>query len=237
MTPPTVQLSARPPAGVRCAFCHGPLLPADEQVACPRCDSRLHADCVVAARCPTLFCGHRFRTASLAPANGTLQQLGFVVAVLLPALCFVMNEANHGLIADCLPEVYEAPAQRPLYPLLTWAVLAYAGAASGYRAAWIRVGLWGGTLLAGLFSLLYVAVLPYAVIGILFLGLGLLGFAPYPVLLAYAYAARAYERGPPAKSGRAHLALAGAWVALFVVALLAGRAIADDLPGRGGFRW
>jgi hypothetical protein len=127
----SVQLAARAESDTRCAYCHAPLGPADAQTACPRCDTRLHADCVVSRRCPTLGCDHGFLVSALAeplePVVDRAGVFGWAAGVGLPILSFFMNEALaplRDLPGGGAPGWYQPEVQRPLYPLLAWAVAA-----------------------------------------------------------------------------------------------------------------
>jgi hypothetical protein len=236
--PRSIQPVVRPSA-TRGAYCHASLAPADAQTACPRCDTRLHADCVVRRRCPTLGCDHRFhvptRVDPVQELGASLSVVSWFFAAPLPLLCFFVNEARPS-IARMLPHgLYTADVQRPLYPLLLWAVAACCASALGRRGPCIRIGLWGGLVLAALFSVAYAFVLKQALFGILFLGVGLLGFAPYAALLAYAAACWRYERAPapPTKSVVGHLSLAwfaGWWLGLALAAGLAESGRRGHLP-------
>lgn len=207
----SVQVSSRPSL-TRCAYCHAPLDGADLQTACPRCDTRLHAECVVRRRCPTLGCQHEFREAidPPSPPSGTWVVLRWLVGVVLPLLCFGFNEVlrpttilGGDRVLDWSLAIYLPEAQRPLYPLLAWAIAAFAAAERGRRGPWIRTGLLGGVALSALFSAAYLPMLPAALLGILLLGLGLLGFAPYFVLVAYLGACVRHEGGADAAKGPA----------------------------------
>ena len=122
----------------------------------------------------------------------------------MPLVAFSASEA--GLSKELLPEwdsggptiwfnLMLAPqAQRWLYPLLIWAMLAYGAALTGRRAGWIEVGLSGGFFLALLFSLLFLPLFPLSIAMIVAYGIGLLGLSPFFSLIAYSYAAYRYHR-------------------------------------------
>ncbi|MBX3471199.1 MAG: hypothetical protein KF878_30395 [Planctomycetes bacterium] len=215
--PPTsdgpVQLSPRDGGLVRCAYCHEALTDA-LGVTCDGCGTRLHADCVVDPRCPTLGCprtlsAHKAEARTIEARPSELRLLARVtVGAVLPIACFFMNEATlEGLqipnwqydrLWSWLGQFRAPDAQRPLYPLLAWSIGAYLAYTLGdRRGPWVRVGLRGGVLLAGLFALLYLPTFPEALVGVLFL-IGVLGFGPYLALIAYARAALREAREPPA---------------------------------------
>ncbi len=200
----------------RCAYCHDPLAD-DAGVTCAGCGTRLHDDCVVEARCPTLGCARTFVEIAHAQRGGaerhqteSLGSWSLAGGVVLPLLCFAFNEAIAGHAFPLVPAwkfdrvgswlgQFQAPdVQRPLYPLLAWSLLAFYAAAHRQRAAWIRVGLRGGVVLAALFSLLYLRMVPGALMALMAFGLGLLGLGPYFALVAYWRAARCYAREDPA---------------------------------------
>ncbi|MCO5166057.1 MAG: PHD finger domain-containing protein [Planctomycetes bacterium] len=224
--PPTsdgpVQLSPRDPRAVRCAYCREAL--ADTAgVTCDGCGTRLHPDCVVEPRCPTLGCPRTLQVQAggsatpartspgAAPSGSALWRgLGLIAGVGMPLACFVMNESfasppmelvanwQYDRLWSRLSQLRAADAQRPLYPLLAWSMAAYVAHVGGdRRGPWVRVGLRGGVVLAALFSLLYLPTLPAALIGIIAV-IGLLGFGPYLALIAFALAALREASEPPA---------------------------------------
>lgn len=187
------------PVGLRCAWCHDDL--PGPCVACPVCATRLHPECVVERRCPTLGCRHPFLPgvgparaprARRSPARG-LPWLRLLGGAVVPFVCFGANEALNPL-RHLAGGLYSPSVQRLLYPVLLWTIVALVAAAAGRRAPWIRGGLLAGVVLSGLFSALYVPLLPAAVVGLLF-GIGLLGFGPYVTFAAFLAARRAYARG------------------------------------------
>lgn len=220
----------------RCAYCHDALGAAT--VACPRCGTRLHEECVARAECPTLGCGHRFATATatatLAPAPPRWTGWGVFAAVVLPILCFVANEAGFrefdeqvipawkGAPLAWLDQFHAPGAQRGFYPLIAWAIVAYLQARSGTRSRWTRVGLAGGALVALVFSASYLRVplLIQSLFAVIFLGVGLLGLAPHLALIEYLRAWRRYRAADDPKASEGSLlAPAGLWAALGVVAV------------------
>lgn len=210
----------------RCAYCHDPLTD-HAGVTCAGCGTRLHDDCVVEARCPTLGCQRTFDAPAAAytreerggaPGREHPSRLrrgmALIAGVLLPVACFVLNEGDSGRQGlGLLPEwKYDrfwswlgqfpaADVQRPFYPLLVWSIAAYLAAWAGARGPWVRVGLRGGVVLAALFSAMYLHLLPAAAVGVIFFGVGLLGFGPYLALIAYARAAWVDARRQPSKTG------------------------------------
>jgi hypothetical protein len=207
-----VEARARSGDGARCAYCHD-LLGA-EPVSCPRCGTQLHQDCVVATKCPTYGCEHAFPVSVRQPAPGRAGRgvwFSAFVGVVLPVLAFTLNERGLARGIPVIPETrggpdtwirlaYAPEAQRSLYPLIAWAIAAYIARLRGRRAPWVRVGLWGGVLVSLLASILYARVIDAAFYGIVFFGVGLLGFTPYTTLLAYLRAAILYEGAPREES-------------------------------------
>jgi hypothetical protein len=82
---------------------------------------------------------------------------------------------------------YTPEVQRPLYPLLLWAVVSYLAALNGSRSRWVSTGLLGGAVLSGLFSLLFAPVVPLSLVTCL-IGVGFLGLSPYFALAVYSTA-------------------------------------------------
>lgn len=218
----TLHVSARG-GDARCAYCHDPLAGPDAGVTCPGCATRLHDDCVVQARCPTLGCEHLFpaprggfRVAAERPAAALPPRTrGRLIAatlfgLVLPLLCFGFSEEGVAS-SELLPEwrgepaawwklVYAPQVQRCFYPLLAWAMAALLAHFFRRRGPWIRVGLTGGVVLAAAFSLAFVPLFPASVIGIMFFGLGLLGLGPFFALAAYSLALRRYLGERPVES-------------------------------------
>jgi hypothetical protein len=218
----TLHVSARD-GEARCAYCHDPLASADVGVTCPGCATRLHDDCVVAARCPTLGCEHRFAAprggfrvdaeqgaAALPPRTRGRLIAATLFGLVLPLLCFGFSEDGVAS-SELLPEwrgeqaawwkfVYAPQVQRYFYPLLAWAMAALVATFFRRRAPWIRVGLTGGVVLAAAFTIAFVPLLPASVFGIMFFGLGLLGLGPFFALATYSLALRRYLRERPAAS-------------------------------------
>jgi hypothetical protein len=224
-----VQMSARATARLRCAMCHDAL--GDGPVECPGCHTRLHPDCALEARCPTLGCTRR--GAPRAERHGGFARTALLAAgALLPPTCFLANEAlrvDGGLarmVGRAMHPAYAPEVHRGLYPLLAWSIAALVAATRDRRAPWIEVGLRGGVALAGLFSLAYLPTLPAALIGILIL-IGLLGLAPYATLAAFVVADRRYRRAAPADEAKERAGVRDAW--LLWLALAAGGALAAAL--------
>lgn len=131
--------------------------------------------------------------------------LGVVAAIGAPLLAFGASEYGMGDVL--LPEwddgsawvwaklLYAPAVQRWSYPLLAWAMVAYAAAEAGVRARWVEVGLGGGVALAGAYSIVFLPMTPLAAFGAIYL-VGLLGFAPYAALAAYGFAYGRVRRGP-----------------------------------------
>jgi hypothetical protein len=227
-----VEVERRDDACARCAYCHDAL--GEQAIECPACATRLHAECVARAECPTLGCGHRFASATVAPSPARWTGWGAFVAVVLPIICFVANEAGFGRDDDklvppwrgadfaWLDQFHTAEAQRGFYPLIAWALVAYWQARSGARNRWIRVGLMGGALVSLLFSASYLRVplLIMSMIAVIFFGVGLLGLAPHLALIEYVRAWRRYRAcaDPKAEEG-SMLAPLMLWSALGVVAV------------------
>ncbi len=192
-----MELTARDGSRSRCAYCHDRL--GGRHVACPRCGTLLHKECV-AEKCPTYGCAHTFARilVRVVPRPQASLGCGFFLGVILPVLALLLNEAGiarefvHGIQA--LPRVLYIPElQRLFYPLLGWAMAALIAENVGRRAAWVRVGLWGGVLLALAFSIAYAPLLPISCVGVIFMGLGLLGFTPYVAFFTYLNTAVRYE--------------------------------------------
>ena len=125
--------------------------------------------------------------------------------VLLPLVCFTVNELLDPFaivrghltvrgLSRWLGYAFCPAVQRPLYPLVLWAILSLAAELFSDRLRfrpWVRTGLKVGVAAAGLFSLLYVAVIPLALAGVSAYGVGLLGLAPFPALVTFIYACKA----------------------------------------------
>lgn len=210
----TLHVSARD-GDARCAYCHDPLASADVGVTCPGCATRLHDDCVVAARCPTLGCEHRFpaprggfrvdaerRAAALPPRTRGRLIAATLFGLVIPLLCFGFSEGGTAR-GELLPEwrgepaawwkfVYAPQVQRYFYPLLAWAMAALVATFFRRRAPWIRVGLTGGVVLAAAFAIAFVPLVPASMLMIMFFGLGLLGLGPFFALATYSLALRRY---------------------------------------------
>jgi len=148
------------PARLRCAFCHDHL-GAREPVVCPGCGTRLHPECA-GGRCPTLGCG---ATAGITVARPRRQDIpttlrdfmGWVAAVFVPTLLFLLSEALGGVgvptwredeLWSWVWQVHHPAVQRWTYPFLLGSIAAYMAAMVGRRARWIEVGLGSGVLLA-----------------------------------------------------------------------------------------
>jgi hypothetical protein len=224
------ELSARPrPGPLRCAWCHD-LLVSEEGEVCPGCATRLHAGCVLeASRCPTLGCARRPRhRVTVGPPGVSWLFLARAAALLLPVVCFAVNEAvtvgrhpvaAHLPWADTYGELWSPACHRPLYPALLWALVARAAALVGRRSGWIEAGLEGGVALAGLFALVYLPVLPLSLVLLVVFGLGLLGFGPLLALAGFVGALRRYRAARPEGEAPRSRDLARA---LFVLAAAAG---------------
>lgn len=189
----------------RCAYCHDPL-PDDAGVTCDGCGTRLHAECVVEPRCPTLGCARTFVVDQPTRPSGSRRAMALFAGVLLPILCFVGLELGLLPRRDGVPQYksddfawigqFQAvDVQRLFYPLVAWSIAAYLASWTGRRGTWIRVGLRGGVLLALLFSILYLRLLGHAIVGLV-IGVGLLGLGPYFALIAYARAVGRDQRSP-----------------------------------------
>lgn len=249
----TMHVSARE-GEVRCAYCHDPFVEGGASVTCDGCATRLHDDCVVAARCPTLGCEHLF----LAPPGGfrVVDQASSQVALrgapprtrvrmvfmalfglVLPIVCFVANE--NGLARnDLQPEwrydpsawiklVYAPEVQRSFYPLLAWAMAALLATFFGRRGAWVKVGLTGGVVLATAFSIAFAKFLPLSAIGVLYFGIGFLGLGPFLALISYSRALWRYRRERAVvteKDGTQHPVEEGSTFLLWAVWSLVGSA-------------
>lgn len=206
----------------RCAYCHDPFLDDAVVTECPACATRLHPDCVVARRCPTLGCRHQFIEAPLVERLDPAQlprRVGWPVwtGIVLPLLCFAMNEALADRLAkeEVIPnwqfdtfwswfgQLRAPEAQRPLYPLVVWSLLALNAAAEQRRGPWIRVGLTGGVVIALVFSVGYLPIILLSLFTSIFL-IGLLGLGPYAALAAYSRASKRYaQEAPPPDSKEA----------------------------------
>ncbi|MDC3379566.1 hypothetical protein OAX78_04725, partial [Planctomycetota bacterium] len=195
-----MRVSSRVGGARRCAFCHDGMEHAEQ--VCPRCASVVHGDCAgLAGRCPTLGCAWRFPLTirvKLGPVHvsGVRQFFDALFAIVVPLLCFGMSElgfteplvetlcAGHGFF-NWWGTMFSPAVHRPLYPLLAWSMLAGAAHMNGSRAGWIRVGLVGGVVLGGAFSLVFLPFAPVSAVLILALGFGLLGFAPFAAFKTY----------------------------------------------------
>src|SRR5207302_1095742 len=100
---------------------------------------------------------------------------------------------------------YAPQAQRWLYPVIGWSIAAYWAWASGKRGSWVRVGLWGGYLVAIAFSVLYAPLFPRAFVLFLVV-IGLLLLAPFTSVFAYARAGLLYEQARGPEHGKAAMA-------------------------------
>jgi hypothetical protein len=198
--------------GVRCSYCHDDQDP-ETWAPCPGCQTLLHRDCAKdAGVCPTLGCTFK-DTVRIQVARGeptgwarTRRILGGVV---LPLVAFGANESIevsemlHRFVGDSVPSVlsnlYAADAQRAFYPFLLACMVAFVLAERGHRSPWIHAGLVAGNALAFLFVLAYLPVLHLAVVGVLLLGLGLLGFTPLLALGSYGFALGRYLKASSAE--------------------------------------
>lgn len=201
------------PSTRRCAYCHDAL--TEEPVTCKGCQTLLHAGCVDPwGRCPTLGCAVRGRrrvdrTAGLcfaarapsSPGRGLNRALA---GVILPVLALAASES--GLVQGILPSLgfYSvldawwalclAPAvHRPFYPLLLWAVAAFAAAESGRRGRWIETGLLGGCALSFMFCVLLLPFSHLSMAATLLL-IGFLGLSPYFAFASYLRSYREQRR-------------------------------------------
>ena len=121
--------------------------------------------------------------------------------IVFPVLAFLVSELTGGFphadAKDC-PDAwislgFAAETQRSLYPLVLWSIAAYVAWLCGRRASWIRVGLWGGILVALGFSVLQAQDLLRGLVGIIFV-VGVVVIAPYTTVNAFLRAAVLYER-------------------------------------------
>lgn len=211
-----VELTARENLA-RCAYCHDPLVQGAGVTGCPACGTQLHDDCVT-QRCPTLGCAHSFAEAGerFHPSEGRgpsafRRAMRWVGGVGLPLVCFGFNEAifqgsatltpapnwrGDGGLFFWLGQFRVADAQRPLYPLVLWSILAISAHQRGRRGPWIRVGLSGGIILSVVFCLGYAHILPASFMMLIFV-VGLLGLGPFLALITYALARWRYAREAP----------------------------------------
>jgi hypothetical protein len=131
--------------------------------------------------------------------------------VVFPVIAFTANElldvsstlqraVGHDFgFPSAFSALYASEAQRLLYPLLLASMVAFVMAEGGKRSRWVHAGLVLGTALSGLFALVYLPALPFALFGILLLGLGLLGFTPLLAFGSYGFALWRYLKGRPPK--------------------------------------
>ena len=245
-----IRATPREGAGApRCAWCHDGL---GEQppLVCPGCGTRLHRACAQPV-CPTLGCGQRSpqarrrsvtvsqrgagleRWAALArPALRVLAPVaGFLVAVVVPLLCLLVNTALRSGLAprwrqdpfwSWVHQLYHPDVQRWTYPFLAFSMAAWVAAVVfRRRARWIELGLGSGVALAGLYALLYARFLGLGREGPGELLAGLLFFSPMlAALVAYGWAFRRYRAGaaapaPEPQAETADARLWGVWALLF----------------------
>lgn len=191
---------------VRCAFCHGALESDDSETStCPACRTKLHKECVDdLGRCPTLGCVRRLQArprsrifvGSGEPSPWRIRWR-LLFGILLPLAAFLLSEAglsralasswSDGGARSWWRLAYLPAVQRPLYPLLLWAVVSYLAALNGSRSRWVLTGLLGGALLSGAFSLLFLPALPLSLVTCL-IGIGFLGLSPYFAVTVYSSA-------------------------------------------------
>ncbi|MBL4850418.1 MAG: hypothetical protein JKY65_33290 [Planctomycetes bacterium] len=133
-----------------------------------------------------------------AGSSARFQRARWIAAgLVIPVLAFAASEAGAGLAT---PE-WQAPqlstwlalaqgpgVQRVTYPLLIYAMVAFA-AARFWRArgVWIEVGLAGGVVLAGVYCVIYLNALALSCFALL-IGIGVLGLGPYFAFVAYSNA-------------------------------------------------
>lgn len=184
-------------SALRCAYCHGDLEP--RAIECPRCRTWLHEECVV-GECPTLGCGSLPLRVRL---RGQVARGSLFFGVVFPLLALLANVIVAGLL---VPEskvdhharwrvAFDPTVHACLAPVLIWSLAAYGAYSSGVRQAWVRVGLWGGVPVAGLFGFVYGDLYPEAIITFMIV-VGLLFAAPYTTFVTYLLAAIGYERSP-----------------------------------------
>jgi hypothetical protein len=153
----------------------------------------------------------------------TAMQLRFDVALglIVPMLCFALDpivfhgwmRADGGVLARFRLFVYGASA-------IEMATLAFWLFAVWKYPAWSRPA--GGVMfVGGLFSaLIGVVILPFSIIGIVFVGVGLLGFIPFVTAVVYlrngVRALRLYRCARPVR---------GSWLAAFAFGLLVAIAV------------
>ena len=139
------------------------------------------------------------------PRNALGKAASLFFGVLLPLVCFAVNEMLDPLgfargeirirgLSRWLSYGYSPSVQRFLYPLVLWSMLSLVAELflpkERFRP-WVRAGLRVGVATAGVCSLWYVVAFPLALAGISAYGLGLLGLAPFPTLVTYVLACRA----------------------------------------------
>jgi hypothetical protein len=214
-----VKVSERAPrVDLRCAYCHD-VLRSSRPIRCRGCKTLMHAVCAASAvRCPTLGCRFRFSRGSRIRAvprvaaqdeAGGLRLRRMLGAVFLPLLAFGLAEAGfsemlqpewHSDSWDTWWKLALSPTvHRFFYPLIVWAMVSFAVAECGGRGGWVQTGLIGGLVLSGVFSLLFLPLLPLSFVGIIVFGVGLLGFTPFLAFGTYLGAFRRYRRRRPAE--------------------------------------
>ncbi len=182
-----LSVSPRSSSATRCSYCHDDL-DTEPSGQCPGCNTLLHKGCAGVARtCPMLGCAFqsRGRIRILRTGATAWQQARRALGgIILPLMAFCgselgLSEPIFRMVDDLwYGPLYHPEAQRFVYPLLAWSMLAFGFAQRGRRESWITWGLVVGVVLSALFSLLFVPLLPMAAVGVIVL-VGILGFSPY----------------------------------------------------------
>lgn len=197
---------------MRCAYCHDQL--ELEHHRCDDCGTLLHFDCSQSLpSCPTLGCAAlgverspipiRVREILGRPTRARLVAW-FLFGLLFPLLAFALDTGLHanpliwgeellnGVVALDEPQV---PQRLPLAHLaVVWGSVALSALglilfALGRTRASLPLLTWG-VVVSGAHALAFVPLAPYSLIGIAFVGIGLLGFLPYVTFWVFLDAAR-----------------------------------------------
>lgn len=114
---------------------------------------------------------------------------------ILPILCLF---ADPGIFkAGLEAPLFKGPLAASFYGLIVFYVIGIVAWRSGARGRGLAIGLASGAFLAFLLGL---RILPLTLQGMFFLGLGLLGLAPFATGMAFYHAARrCWQESPPTK--------------------------------------
>lgn len=181
---------------VRCALCHEAVAAA-ATTSCAGCATVLHVECARdVARCPTLGCASpTFGTPPAPASDGPPVKRWVVFGLVGPAVAFAVDLGLHvnPIAWGGFRLLGVEPGERLdltgwSFAVLLLAALSMVGmllALRGQRGAVTRLLLGAGVALATAHAVAFTPLLPMSLIGILWLGFGLLGLTPFAAMWAY----------------------------------------------------